>query len=288
MAKDEQYKIVEQHLANSINLLKGHNLPSKLPHWMLNNGIVPGAEIISAIDIGSNSPRNKTDVFVELKGSAPLKLSVKMVNADYYGNWYSHKRIYEDFGLVTFNKLSKYTTDWANKIKNDLSWGNKPFVGVSLCFGKRSGKTKLGFEQIFTTQDLLTLVKGEGNGDNAANALIITKNGDISNTVELISSLQDITIKNILSHMDDFYIIFRPINPMTEGSNRGKNVFTRFIPNKKLSTPTTITTMSQLNKLGTYSTVNPVLGRPKLTHNYVLDDLENNYNIIIPRKSKNK
>ena len=88
--------------------------------------------------------------------------------------------------------------------------------------------------------------------------------------------------------MDDFYIIFRPINPMTEGTNRGKNIFTRFIPNKKLSTPTTVTTMSQLYKLGTYKTVNPVLGKPKLTHNYVLDDLENNYNIIIPRKPKKK
>lgn len=284
MPKVKQYMIVEQRLATTINLLKGQKLPDQLPDWMIRNGIIPGAEILSATDIGSNSSKNKTDVLVKLKNSEPLKLSVKMINADYYGNWYGHERICDDFGIDVFNKLSKATTDWANKIKNDPKWENKPFIGVSLCFGKRSGKTKLGFEQILSQQDLLTLVKGEGNGDNVANALIITKDGNIDNINMLISSLQEISVKNILSHMDDFYIIFRPINPMTEGSNRGKNIFTRFVPYKRLKHLTSITVMSELNKLGTYKTVTPVLGKPKLTHNYVLNDLEKNYNIVIPRK----
>lgn len=284
MSKVKQYAIVEQKLANTINLLKGQNLPDKLPDWMTHNGITPGAKILGATDIGSNSPKNKTDVLVKLNDSEPLKLSVKMINADYYGNWYGHKRICNDFGINIFNKLSEATTDWANKIKNDPKWENKPFVGVSLSFGKRSGKTKLSFEQIFSQKDLLTLVKGEGNGDNAANALVITKDGNIDNIDMLISSLQEISVENILSHMDDFYIIFRPINPMTEGSNRGKNIFTRFVPYKPLNHLTFIPVMSELNKLGTYKTVTPVLGKPKLTHNYVLDDLEKNYNIVIPRK----
>lgn len=282
----KQYILVEQNLADSINSLKGQKLPDNLPNWLIQIGIKPGAEIIEAEDIGAKSSQSKTDILVTLKNSKPLKLSVKMLNADYYGNWYGHTRVFKDFGADVFRKLTKATTDWANQIKNDPTWENKPFVGVSLSFGKRSGKTMLKFNTIFKDKDLLTLVRGEGSSIYAANALIITNDGKVKNVTDLINILQEVSVSNILNHINNFSIIFRPINPMTESSNRAKNVFTRFVPFEPLKKPTIVTTMSELTKLGSYHTVTPVLGSPKLTHNYILKDLAKNYNIKIPLKLK--
>ena len=280
------YSKVEQQIATSINKLKGEKLPDALPQWLIDNGIKPGATILNAVDIGSASHNNKTDVLVNLDNSNPLKISVKKNNADYYGNWYGHIRMMEVFGEQIFTKLTSVTTEWANNIKNDPTWNNKPFVGVSLNFGKRSGKTKLNFDDVFNEEDILTIARGNGTGDNVANSLLITTDGVINNVNELMNSLEEISIDNILKTMDKFYIVFRPVNPMTEGTNRGKNIYARFVPFKRLNKPTTVTTMSELNQLGTYKTVTPVLERPMLTHNFVLDDLEKNFNIIIPRKAK--
>lgn len=280
------YSKVEHAIASSILVLKGEKLPTTLPSWLESEGITPGAEIVNAKDIGAESPDNKTDVLVELKGSNPLKLSVKKDNADYYGNWYGHVKIINTFGDNVFYKLTQAATNWANHIKKDKAWDNKPFVGVSINFGKRSGKTKLNFEDVFDKNDILTIARGKGHGDGAANALIVTTDGKINSVSTLIQSLQEITIENILGQLGNFYIIFRPVNPMTEGTNRAKNIYTRFVPYKKLDKPTIIKKMSDLNKLGTFKTVTPVLTNPKLTHNYVLNDLEKNYNIIIPRKGK--
>ncbi|QNQ82912.1 hypothetical protein FP435_00480 (plasmid) [Lactobacillus sp. PV037] len=284
MTKD--YDRVEQNVALSINKLKGSSLPNNLPQWLVNLGVRPGAIILKAEDIGASSPDNKTDILVTLKNSEPLKISVKKPNADYYGNWYGHIKMVNVFGKQIFDKLTVAITQWANNIKDDPTWDKKPFVGVSVNFGKRSGKTKLGFNEVFSNEDILTIAKGKGNGTNTANTLLITDHGAIDSADELISSLEELTVKNILNEIGEFDIAVRPINPMTEGSNRGKNIYTRFVPYKKLDVPTTITTMSELTKLGTYKTVSPVLSRPMLTHNFVLDDLEKNYNIIIPRKSK--
>lgn len=85
--------------------------------------------------------------------------------------------------------------------------------------------------------------------------------------------------------MNDFYIIFRPVNPMTEKSNRAKNIYTRFKPCEKSAAPTHITKLSQLKELGKFETVPLTITKPMMTHNYVLNDLEDNYNIIIPRKN---
>lgn len=287
----KDYKQVELNIASSIDALKGQQLPSKqFPQWLINIGVKPGATIKSAKDVGDSGPDSKTDVIVELSDSAPLKISVKKDNADYYGNWYGHKKILKIFSKTIFDKLTYATTHWANEIKKDPSWENKPFVGVSICFGKRSGKTKLAFDQVFSTQDILTIAKGKGadTDPNVANALIITDNGKIANVIELIDSLKEISVDNILKGMDDFYIIFRPINPMTEKSNRGKNIYTRFVPDQKLAKLTTITTMSELNKYGTFEQVSPVTQNPMMTHNFVLKDLEENYNIHIPTKEELK
>ena len=71
-------------------------------------------------------------------------------------------------------------------------------------------------------------------------------------------------------------------NPITEGTNRGKNVYTRFQPYRALGRPTIITNPQELFALGEFVTVDP----DSLNHNHILNDLEANYNIIVPRKPR--
>lgn len=53
----------------------GENLPSTLPDWMLKEGIIPGAKIVSVDGIGSKSKDNKTDVIIKLSEGEPIKIS---------------------------------------------------------------------------------------------------------------------------------------------------------------------------------------------------------------------
>ncbi|MBT8917337.1 hypothetical protein BTI55_08235 [Lactobacillus delbrueckii subsp. bulgaricus] len=289
--KEKEYEKTERVFTDDINALKGERLPTLLPNWLIKEGVQPNAEIINAERIGSKDSQNKTDIIVRLKDSNPIKLSVKMLNADYYGNWYGHKRIIELFGEKGFKKLTIASTEWANKIKDDPKWSEKPFIGVSLCFGKRSGRTKIEFKKLFPEDEILLLVRGEKSQaeDKTANALLIgNSDTTINNTQDLIDHVQEITIDNVLNEIGDFNIIFRPINPKTEGTNRGKNIYTKFVPYKPLDQPTVIKNMTELAPLGTFKTVEPQFGSPKLTHNYWLKQLEENYNIIIPPKPKGK
>lgn len=278
----KKYAQFESDLTRAVNNFSGDSLPMYLPSWMLNNGIVPGSEIESATDIGPLSSKNKTDILVKLRNSEPLKISVKMQNADYMGNWYTHSRIIEEFGQKVFDKITTAVTHWSNEYSHDFDWENKPFVGVSVSFGKRSGKTCIPLKDILSESECNRIVTamgaGIGSGFGVANALYYSD--DIpTNISQLINSLEEMNYDNITKFTGDFKLILRPINPMTEGSNRGKNVFSQFVPYNSLETKTKITTMSELNKLGTFEKVEP----NQLNHNRVLNRLEL-ANIIIPRK----
>lgn len=61
---------------------------------------------------------------------------------------------------------TKFANEWA-KI------AIAPYVGVSICFGRRSGRTGQNFTDIFTTDDILTVARGYGNGDATANCMYI-------------------------------------------------------------------------------------------------------------------
>ena len=279
-----KYAQFEKDITRAIANLSGQQLPNCLPIWMKNIGINPGAVIIGATDIGPYNPKNKTDILVNLDNSGPLKISVKMQNADYMGNWYTHTRIVEEFGQNIFDKITQVVTNWSNQIAHDSSWENKPFVGVSISFGKRSGKTGIPLQQIFSEDECNKIVvamgAGIGSDDSVANSLYAS---DIipNNVDHLISSLEEMNYDNIVKFTGDFMLILRPVNPMTEGSNRSKNVFSQFVPNQPLSTKTRVTTMSQLNALGSFKTV----VNDRLNHNHILNNLEHK-NIIVPRKQK--
>ena len=269
---------LEQELVSLVEQYIGERLPYILPGWLINEGVLPGAKIIGVDGIGSKSRLNKTDVLISLENSEPIKISAKLANADYFGNWYSHNRFKDEFGLEAFDRMTKASTDFANY------WAKTavaPFVGVSICFGKRSGRTGQDFTDIFTTEDILTVARGFGNGIATANSMYIA-NYVPRSIEELIDCLQEISITSVNEATENFKVVHRPINPMTEGTNRGKNVYTRFQPYEALSEPRIITNPKILFSLGKFVQVEP----NGLNHNHILNDLEQNYNIIVPRKSK--
>lgn len=270
--------LLEQELVTLVEDYIGQRIPYDLPRWLIDEGVRPGARIVAVDGIGSKSRLNKTDVLIILESSSPIKISAKLANADYFGNWYSHKRFLDEFGFEAFERMTKASTAFANK------WAETaiaPFVGVSICFGKRKGLTGQDFTDIFTSKDILTVARGLGDGDSTANCMYIADY--VPRTIEeLIDCLQEISIETVNEATENFKVAHRPINPITEGTNRGKNVYTRFQPYKRLPKPTVIREPDILFSLGRFVTVEP----DGLNHNHILNELEEKYNIIVPRKQK--
>ena len=270
--------LLEQELVTLVEEYIGQRIPYDLPRWLIDEGVRPGARIVAVDGIGSKSRLNKTDVLIILESSSPIKISAKLANADYFGNWYSHKRFLDEFGFEAFERMTKASTAFANK------WAETaiaPFVGVSICFGKRKCLTGQNFTDIFTSKDILTVARGLGDGDSTANCMYIADY--VPRTIEeLIDCLQEISIETVNEATENFKVAHRPINPITEGTNRGKNVYTRFQPYKRLPKPTVIREPDILFSLGRFVTVEP----DGLNHNHILNELEEKYNIIVPRKQK--
>lgn len=253
------------------------NIPSQLPQWLRDLGITPGANIISSERIGGDK-NNKTDVIINLGNSNPIKISAKLSNADYFGNWYGHIRFIDEFGEEAFRKLSQDITAWANWW---LQQATAPFVGVSICFGRRSGNTAKEFLEIFNFDDIVKIVAGYGYGDHVANCLYISSNHP-NNISDVINNLRPISPDTLENISRNFKVAYRPINPITEGTNRGKNVYTMFQPYERLNQLETVTSPRRLAQLGCFVEVQP----NRINHNHVLDWLESEYNIYIPRKPR--
>ena len=260
-------------------------LPENLPNWMLKEGYIPNDRIIEVEGIGSKDKENKTDVFVKFEKSKTLKISVKLTNADYFGNWYGHKRFLKEFGEKTLNSLSNAISNWAN------SWITKSqskfFVGVSICFGKRSGETALEFLDFFSINDIKTIVAGYDDGElnlKNANSLYIS-NTVPENDSEFFKNLTPINDRIIKDIASNFKVACRPINPSTEGTNRGKNVYTKFIPFQKLKIPRIITKKSELLTIGKFYPIDLKMDIA-LNHNHIIKNLKDEYNIIIHVKDK--
>lgn len=266
----------ENEIVQMVRLHVGENLPSVLPEWMLQEGIVPGAKIIGVDGIGSKDKDNKTDVIIYLANSEPIKISAKLMNADYFGNWYGHLRFLQEFGRDAFDRMTAASTAWANEWAKTAT---APFVGVSICFGRRSGRTGQNFTDIFTHEDILTVARGFGSGDSVANCMYVADHSARS-IQGLINNLEVITEETVNRVTENFKVAHRPINPITEGTNRGKNVYTRFMPYKRLTHKLVIRDPKMLFSLGEFVTVEP----NRLNHNHILDDLERTYNIVVPRK----
>jgi len=261
-----------------------NTLPDSVPNWLINIGIHPSDTITNCRNMGSESPNNKTDILVEFAKSKPLKISVKLDNADYFGNWYTHQRIEDEFAGGCINKLFNETTNWAN------NWATKPqaslFIGVSICFGKRSGETALDFEKVFSLDDIRVIVQGfDPDSIKSANALYIASRSPNTFT-ELFNNLKPIDDATLLKIASNFKIAMRPINPVTEGTNRGKQIYTKFVPYKKLTSVTKINSLDELMKIGRFCILDIQGNDYKINHNHVIKDLLTNFNIRIPVKTK--
>jgi len=261
-----------------------NTLPDSIPNWLINLGINPRDTITSCRNMGSESPDNKTDILVEFANSTPLKISVKLDNADYFGNWYTHQRIEDEFAAGCLNKLFNETTNWAN------NWATKPqaslFVGVSVCFGKRSGETALDFDKVFSLDDIRVIVQGfDPASTKSANSLYIASRSPTTFT-ELFNNLKPIDDATLLEIASNFKIAMRPINPVTEGTNRGKQIYTKFVPYKKLASVTEINSLDELMKIGKFCILDIQGNDYKINHNHVIKDLLTNFNIKIPVKTK--
>lgn len=267
----------EYEIESMVNAHRGECLPTVLPIWLMEEGVRPGARILGAQGIGSKDRNNKTDVVVYLENSEPIKISAKLMNADYFGNWYGHKRFLTEFGIDAFYRMTAASTAFANEWARTAT---APYVGVSICFGRRSGRTGQDFTDIFTTADILTVARGFGNGIGTANCMYIA-DYSARDIPSLIRSIEAITVESINRATEHFKVAHRPINPITEGTNRGKNVYTRFQPYRPLPTPTVIVNPRELFSLGEFVQVQPT----SINHNHILNDLEENYNIIVPRKN---
>ena len=135
---------LEKEIANAAKV--GSCLPQDIPEWMQKMGILAEDVITESTKVGNNSPNNKTDVLIKFQKSKALKISAKLSNAGYFGNWYGHERFISEFGRKVFDKLTTKTSLWANE------WANKTnslFVGVSVSFGERTGETFIPFLDIF-------------------------------------------------------------------------------------------------------------------------------------------
>ncbi|MFN5923170.1 MAG: hypothetical protein ACK466_05015, partial [Pseudanabaena sp.] len=270
----EKSQSLEEAIATTAKI--GNRLPQNIPEWMQKMEISPADIIIESTKIGNKSSNNKTDVLIRFSKSKSLKISVKLGNAGYYGNWYGHERFIKEFGSKIFNKLTLKTSLWAN------DWANSPnarlFVGVSISFGERTGNTFIPFLDIFDDiEDMKKIVCGVGEEDNAANCLYVSneKPKSIEDLVERLSPLNLETVKQL---SEKITVIFRPVNPFQEASNRGKNVYTKFQPHQPLSEITDVTNIKDLIKLGKFTEVFP----NRLNHNHILDTLQADYKIRIP------
>ena len=192
----------ENEIVTMVSNHIGEKLPYSLPDWMINEGIEPNATIVSVDGIGSKSKDNKTDVIIKLSEGEPIKISAKLRNADYFGNWYGHKRFLAEFGMAAFQRMTKASTIWANKWAKTAS---APYVGVSICFGRRTGKTGQNFLDIFASKDIITVARGCGIGDHVANCMYISDNS--ANSIQaLTNNIKEITEKSLNEATDSFKI----------------------------------------------------------------------------------
>ena len=266
----------EYQLTSIISNFSNQPLPKTIPQWIKDLGISDSNKIKKAERIGNAG--YKTDIIIYFDNDKVLKISAKMSSADYFGNWYSHTRLIEEFGKESFNKLTKDCAAWANSWINNPS--SKPFVGVSICFGKRTGHTSREFREVFNPTDIIKIVAGVGSGKETANCLYSSSQLP-SSIDQLFQILKPISSSTIYELSQNFKIAYRPINPMTEGSNRAKCAYAQFVPYKKLAEPTEIKSLNELKTLGKFE----VVTADSLNHNRILNHLSENFNIIIPRKA---
>ena len=273
------YQDVEDHV---VALFKENigceiNLSSHLKSSL---GLV-STKVTSVDDEIRKHHNSKTDVLVRFDDDKTLKISVKKDNADYYGNWYTHQRVVEEFGKNALACIIQAATRWAN---NWVRGGSSSFfVGVSINFGKRSGGTFMDFTDVLTMDDCRAVIQGKNPAlDTSANTLLIVE--QLPRTIDdVVFGLRVIDDQLVRESLSDIKIVFRPVNPGTEGTNRGKQTFTKFVPYQPFSSLTDVNDKRALIETGQFVELD-LTTDCRLNHNRWLNELESKYSMRVRRK----
>jgi len=262
----------DAHEKTIAKAFRGLSLPNKLPKWMIDYGFVPGAKVVKSRQTGGSGI--KPDIIVTFDQGPSLRISAKMSNADFFGNWYPKHKVRSDLGDELVKPLSDATMEFVKKFKGR----GDPFVGVSISFGKRSGQTAKKFTDLFPVGLIKRVVAG-GSPDAEVNANSLYATSDVPSTIgALINSLEPISDSVIKKLSKNFNIIFRPVYTGSNRSNMSKPTWVQAVPKEKLSQPTEIKTQEELMRVAQW-TATPL--DSDISHNKVKALLKK-YNIIVP------
>lgn len=253
-------------------------LPQKLPDWMIKLGIIPGSKVKKAIRVGGSG--EKTDVLIELEEGSPLKISAKLSNAAYLGNWYSKNRAIADFGEAVIEPFSEETLSFVQRYNSPYEL---PYVGVSLSFGNRSGQTGIQLTDFLSTGSIKNIVSGKSKNE-LGNANCLYRITEIPEDLTMvINNLVPITDAMIKALASKIFLIFRPVYPKNSFSDRGKQSWVNMVANKNyIKAPKIISTQVELLKVAHWELL------PKevvINHNGIINELKSN-GIILDIKPK--
>jgi hypothetical protein len=201
----------DEHEQNIADAFINKTLPGHLPKWMIDLGIKSGAKVIKSKNIGSNI--HKSDVIVDFNIGESLRISAKMSNADFFGNWYWHEKVRDDLGEEFIDPITNAALSFAKSIESGKyrSKKNEPILGIAISFGKRAGKTGIDFAELISSKKILNIIVGSNPNDKKnANCLYATTDvpNDINKLINSLSPLSETTVEKLLRN---FKIIFRII-----------------------------------------------------------------------------
>lgn len=256
-------------LAAMCDASTGMRLPSRRQmrrmgqDWLIDEGIRPNAEILGAERCGASG--GKQDVRITLAKSKALRISMKRPNADMVANWVSQGQYIEDFGAASYQEACIEATKFANHY---APRDNRPFVGVSIGIGVRSGQTCVPFVDV--CPDAERRVKAlRGSGKGRANCLYVGY-GAPDTVDELVRRLLPLTLETFEPLFGTLSLVFRPVYP-PEASGMSKQAYARFVPYAKPETPQIVRTHAELMQLGHFV---PVPEGQPISHREIVRNLE--------------
>jgi len=250
-------------------------LPNKLPDWMVKEGFIPGAKIISSKVVGGT--KIKPDVIVTFDQGPTLRISIKMSNATFYGNWYTKDKVARNLGENAIQPIIDAGLDFMKKYKAPQK---HPLVGVSVSFGKGKGQNSVPFTKLMPLTMIKFIVAGNNpNLEVNANSLY-AGNDEPNNIKSALKNIKPITNKTIKELSSDFNVLFRTVYTSTNKSNMGTKSWVKLVANSPLPEKMEFDTQEELLK---YTHWEPTGLYEDVSHNQIANDLEK-HNIFVKRR----
>jgi len=201
----------EAHEESIKKAFEGKILPLNIPKWMLDLGIKPGSKVINSRKTGPEGI--KPDIIVTFDNNASLRISAKMSNADFFGNWYSKKRVIDDLGDEFVQPIIDVAYNFLKQVDHGKYTPSKssPILGTAISFGKRSGKTGFPFSKLFNISYIKNIITGVDINNNSNANCLYTTSGVPSDIDKVLDNLKPVTDSVIKKLSENFSVIFRII-----------------------------------------------------------------------------